>query len=241
MALSDNLEFFADFAAAATGSTTVVDSIGSVSMVPTGGAVIVADGAECDAAGEGFEATTPAGLKLALPLTLACRVKVTATPDDGAGFFGLVHNNSDTNPWYSAEIYSGTGGTTTVRVGLNSGGTFAALISSADVSNIIGVWAVIVAVYTASGITAYLDGVSIYSDATSRSNPTYGATSLVHVGNYTGVSRDSNIILDAAAIWSRALTGTEAGDLTTNFRDALPTGGSAIATIAAQYRRRRSG
>jgi translation initiation factor 6 (eIF-6) len=226
MPLSDNLEFFVDFAAQTVGSSTATDEIGGVVLTATGGAVTSALGAVCDAVGKGFQVTAPVALRLNWPITIAWRSKALNPLDAFCGLFGISANNTDADPYMSVAMNTAAGGTS-MRMAGNNANVFASLAVPVNLYSLAADFATIVGVFTATGWKAYVDGTEVASDSVSRSNPTYnsGGTSLLHVGNYTGVTRNSNSIFEVAAIWSRALSAGDITALTADFHSALPSGG----------------
>jgi hypothetical protein len=147
----------------------------------------------CSATSDGAEVATPARLQLALPITIACTVRSIGTPIASASIFGIAHNNANSTPFLSACI--GLNGGSQIQYQCNSAGTFAGVASARTLASFTSP-ARIVCVHTAASVLIYINGVLDTSSVSARSNPTYGATSLLSIGNFTGISRNTN-----AAIW----------------------------------------
>lgn len=158
----------------------------------------------CDAAGEGAEVAANPSVELALPITVSCWLKTLGTVEDGAGIFGVVHNTADTDPWSSYYLGSGGGAPANAAVAFfNSAGSFGSLDSTFSLTSIN--WTHLAATFSAADVRLYVNGVLNVARGSGISNPTYGATAAVFVGNYGGVSRNANSLIDNAKIWSRDL------------------------------------
>lgn len=146
----------------------------------------------CTANGDGAEITTPARIQLALPITIACTVRSIGTPTASASIFGIAHNNANSSPFLSACI--GSNGASQIQYQCNSAGTFAGIATARTLASFASPTR-IVCVHTAASVLIYINGVLDTSSVSARSNPTYGATSLLSIGNFTGISRNTNAVI----------------------------------------------
>lgn len=177
-------------------------------------------GLRCDAAGERAEITTPSHLKIGFPLTLAFWFKPLGSASDGAGLFGVVANNSDSNPYlsYLVGVYLDK-----FILYWNVGGVFGNETSTYSYSGYSG-WHHMVAVFQASS-AIYIDGLQITGmGAGPTGTPTYDSTSLTAFGCYTGITgRNANGCLNDGRIYNRALSAVEAQQLYHQSRLGYPT------------------
>ena len=78
-----------------------------------------------------------------------------------------------------------------------------------------GAWYYLVAVYTSTGVTVYINGTSIGSKTWSSNTPAFtpasGQFALFYSPRFTGEYFNGSI--DEVGIWSRALSSTEVGEL----------------------------
>lgn len=160
-----------------------------------------------NAASEGMDALTPAHLKLTLPLTIAAWFFTVGTPDANAGMFAVVPNNTDTTPFISYGIYYT--GSAWAFYGNSAGSTITRVTS---INHTLRQPTLIVATITSAATAVYVNGVLAHSGA-GVSNPTYAATSRISIGNYTGVTRNSNQVFIDGKIWNRDLTAFEVKSL----------------------------
>lgn len=162
-----------------------------------------------NATGEGAEITTPSYLQLPFPLTVAAWVIATATAGASASIFGVTHNNTDSAPFLSYHL--GFDGSSNIVLDGNNGGTYAT-IGGGPLTSFVP--ALVAGVFgpAAQGALLFKNGLQV-ANTSSFANPTYGASSLLHAGNYTGVSRNSNILFLDGRIWSRAFTAAEMWEL----------------------------
>lgn len=150
-------------------------------------------GVFCSALNDGAEISTPTRIRLTLPITIAVSVRSYGVPTGSSGIFGIVPNNTNGSPFVSSAIGVDAGGN--INYGTNSAGTFGAVVTSRLLSSLTSPSRIAV-VHTSASISVYINGVLSTSSVSSRSDPTYAATSLLYAGSYTGVSRNVN-----ATIW----------------------------------------
>lgn len=193
-------------------SGSAVDVVGGVAMAPQSSAKRASAptglGGECVGTQVGFSVTTPTSLRLGLPLTLACLCMFKGTPSSDSKVFGISFNNTAGSPFTSAEIGTGGGGSN-IAINSNSSNAFYQVISSTGAASLVGLQSALVAVITSGRQELWLNGVSIASSTTARSNPTYGASSTMDAGFYPAVSRNNNIVVQCGGIWNRALSDSE--------------------------------
>lgn len=164
-------------------------------------------GLRFDAGGDKREVGTPTWLQISPPLTLALWLMPLGTPQNNAGFFGVVHNNTDTAPassylWdYSGSVY---------RYNFNSSGS--QNLSDTTIAPTTGALTHLCATMTTGGGVKYVDGVSngTFGGVTTIA---YGATTLLFAGDFTNVNRNSNSLFIDGRIWNRALSAGEVFDL----------------------------
>jgi hypothetical protein len=165
-----------------TGTTTKDYVTGTLALTLAGSASWSSNGITLAAASARAGATTPAALKLALPITVYLRLIPTATaPSANCSVFGISHNTAGTSPFTSAVIASGT--LPQYQGNFNSAGTFSHIASAANFTTDAGTATDIALVMTATGHTLYRNGTSIGTATGAKSNPTYGATSPVGFGD----------------------------------------------------------
>lgn len=187
---------------AATTSVGARSDIGHAG--PLGGAAY-----RCDAADEGMEVTAPAHLKLTIPFSLAFWCIPLGTPQSNAGFFGCVPNNSDSSPFCSYGFY--LVGSNWGYKG-NSAGSF--FTRDSGVAPVVNQPTHLVAIAkSATDVDFYVNGVRRISGAGALSSPNYTSTALVFIGDFTGVSRNSNILAVDARMWTREITQDEVRSL----------------------------
>jgi hypothetical protein len=168
----------------------------------------------CDATGEGAGATLPAALKVAWPVTIACCVRYLGATSGNVGVYGATYNNADGSPYSAWSIYSGNAG---LAISWNQAGNYYSSVSAITAATIAGQNSVLVGVLTAATRTLYLNGIPIASVAADAASPNYSATSQLFAGNYTGISRNSNLLFSAGATWNRSLSATEVAALSTDW------------------------
>lgn len=206
------------------------DCVGGLNLTANGSARTGQGGLVCDATGKGFQATIPASLKFALPITIACQVRILGTPTASASLFGLIPNTTNATPFVSAGIQ--VSGTNFLALSTNNNGTFVNVDSAVTPASRVGFRDILVGVLTATSRTLYLNGAVIASASGSYLSPTYAATALVAAGNYTGISRNSNCVVEGGAAWNRALSLAEIQGLTADFFAPVRPR-SALAVLAA--------
>lgn len=162
-------------------------------------------GLRCDAADEGAEITTPTHLQLQPPLTVAARVKILGTPTNNASIFGVTHNNTDSSPFESYQLAIEATG----KFVLNFNNGVILQQASSSVAPVVGEEVTLVGVVVGGATKLYRNGVEIASNAAAIGSLAYGASTLLCAGDYTGISRTTNMRILWGGIWSRALTQDE--------------------------------
>ncbi len=194
-----------------TSGPRLIDLANQNHGILTGGPTWAGDAIRCDANGEGVEITAPASLKT-VPVTISIWIKSIGTPTNSSNIWTLTTNNTDSDPYTSYGLGVGNSGEVAWNGNQEAGAFFRASTAVALAS--LTDWTLLVGVQNAAGnVEIYRSGVdgmsSIYSDATGRNLPSYTATSLLAAGNYTGISRNSNILVDDGCVWNRALSAAE--------------------------------
>lgn len=154
----------------------------------------------------GAEATCPDYAKLAMPITIVWQGLKLGLPTAGsnAGIFGVSFDNANTTPFLSYSfIYNST---TSVYLYGGNGATQSASSGTLPANGPLWLAATIEngrqALYVNTAATPAGTG-------TGTTAITYSSTSLVYVGNYTNIVRNSNTRSDLGYIWNRALTLSE--------------------------------
>lgn len=181
-------------------------------LAPASGTSFSELGLHATALNLGAEVTAPARLQVGVPHTIAAYITFRGTPDVNGFIFGITANNTDTNPFQSTGL-SIDASVQIQHVG-NNAGTFTTFTSGVTAASLLNVPSVIVATITASARHLWVNGV-LKGNTTGISAPTYGATALLAAGDYTGVARNSAVVVHAGYIWNRELTGDEIMRLTT--------------------------
>jgi hypothetical protein len=169
--------------------------------------------------GAGANLMVPNPLKLGLPITYGCWVRAFGAPDANASYFGETYDNANSNPYTIYGFYNNAG---VVGVGLNFSGTALGWSSGYTLTS---AWTRLVAVHTVTGIAFYVNGEPFASDSITLTNPTSSSTSVIAIGNETGVSRNSNIDIDDCfvnqAAWSPAMVALDYDQSLRGYPDAL--------------------
>lgn len=166
-----------------------------------GTATLERSGLVCDATGEGAEAPLPEYLKLSFPMTLVWYGYRLGTQDANSQIFALTHNNTDTSPWASAAI--GVNASSLPCLNWNDPSfRQASLSGAADLVPQLLVGSV--TIQSGTGTTDVFGSIKKNLSASAGQTgatlgaPTYGASALIALGNYTGISRNSNCVTMAA-------------------------------------------
>lgn len=152
----------------------------------------------------GLAATAPASVRLAFPFTLALVATRIGAPSTNASLFGASANNTDASPFVSYGLAASNDGTPVFQLNTNNAGTFSSFntgLSLAGMSTVSP--SVLVGVFTAASRVAYVNGVSATQTSTIGS-PTYGTTATLGIGFYPAVTRNANLRIHCAGIWSEA-------------------------------------
>lgn len=189
--------------------TDIRDVVGGLQLVGTRNAQGVNAGGmgmRFSATDEGAEATTPAYLKLAPPISIDVWCIHVGTPDVNGGIFGVRYDNAAGSPFtcYTIDI-DGSGNY--VMFG-NDAGAFRSL--NTTTAPVVGALTHICGAISADNIQIYVNGRLAIGDNASGWTPTYGATSLLSVGDYSGISRNSNVVILDGRIWNRKISAEQA-------------------------------
>jgi hypothetical protein len=162
----------------------------------------------CGSTGVGDEVVADAALKLSHPISLAMTVQFRGTPTSNAGVFGVAFDNADGNPYLSYCFYTPTG-TPALSVSAADGSTFRSFETGVTAASITTPerW---LGVIHGAGVEIYRNGVNVLTTAVARSSPNYSATSLLFVGDYSGINRNSNCNVSDGTIWNRQLSASDA-------------------------------
>jgi hypothetical protein len=203
-----------DFRGADSASTKRAPRIGTGTLTEIGSPSYSADGVTCSSTGAGLIYTLPGGLQLARPFWIMCSMRRLGTPDGSANVFGFIHNNSDSGPFASAQCY--WNGLSDLILGINEGGTFAGTVSSLNAA--INTDYALTVRYGNSSAELLNGSSSIASDAVAA-DPTYDASAMLAIGNYTGINRNSNmragwLIVGTGAISDAEITTIQASPST---------------------------
>ena len=154
-------------------------------------------GYKMTANGHKAETTTPEIARVTLPFTVACVWRTLGANTNGGGIFGITHNATDGAPY--AVLTMSVNGTTGWTAASNTAGAFYSMAPTGTLTY--GEWHVLCVQITANSRRAWFDTRLAYNTADTQSNPTYGATSLIYAGSYTGIDRNSNGEIAAGYIW----------------------------------------
>jgi hypothetical protein len=192
-------------------SGVAVDIVGGVRLAPQTSAKRASAptgvGGECVGSQVGFGVATPTALQLALPITIGVLLRMTGSPSIFHTLFGVSHNSTDADPYFGYAI--GLNGSSLLQCGSNSSGVSWNAVTGTNVSTLLGRQSVLVATFTTTRQELWLNGASLASSTTARTNPTYGSGTTLGAGYYPGVSRTAASIVQCGGIWNRALTDTE--------------------------------
>lgn len=182
---------------------TGLQMIGATNLLPSpyGGF-----GMGFNTAGAGLSSgTAPSSLRIQLPLTLDCWVVTQGAPTANAGLFGLIYNTAGGSPFAAYQIsYDGS---SNICFNTNVSGVFTQKGTSSALT--VGQLSHVLVTVDAAGASAiYKNGV-LLSTSTGLGTINYSVTSFLSIGNYTGVSRNSNISGLAGRIWTRNMSAAE--------------------------------
>ena len=164
-------------------------------------------GLNCNSAGYGAVATIPASWQMAWPISVAVAFTVLGTQADNSNLIGLIYDDANSNPYEVIEL-SISPSLNSIECSWNSGGSYAGETDLLTTST--GTTYVCTFTITSGTQVVYANGASIYSGTTSLSNPTYSTTAQIAIGNYVGVSRNSNCLFYWGAVWNRGADGSGA-------------------------------
>lgn len=152
---------------------------------------------------QGAGANLPAQLRLAWPITLACKLRQTASISSSTVIFGLLATNNNTTPFRAATFAWRTSNPNTFSLDWNFAGTNT--IATNLFSPVIGRDYTLSAEFTASSQKLWVDGLLKYSGTATGGNPTYGTTPLLQCGpSPTGPTPTANCLMYWAGIWNQA-------------------------------------
>jgi hypothetical protein len=163
-------------------------------------------------------AAIPARLRLTWPITIAFWMRTVGTPDNNAGVFGLYVNNSNSSPFLSlALIYTNPN----FAIAYDNAGSLATVATTLAVPSS---WThVVVTATTTTSVAAYVNGqLNVSQTNSSATNPTYGATAQMCLGNFVGASRNPNCEIDDCSVWNRLLSPAEIWSLYDQSRRGYP-------------------
>lgn len=187
-----------------TGTALAARGNTSVGQTSVGPAIV------CDAANEAYAIATPTSMKVTLPVSMAVWVYVLGTPSAFAGIAGISHNNTNSAPYSSYGL--GVDGSTPRKLILSA--NTAGVAYTALGSNLPSGLFHYVAVFTGAGTFGYLNGVADVTDVAVRSNPTFGASSELWMGEgFPAVGRTANVAMLDLRLWNRALGVAEIASL----------------------------
>ena len=145
------------------------------------------------------QATAPAALQIAGPLTIAMGFRTLATPaPNNAELGGVTYASTSTTPFY-AYAFQYASSTSAIWLDINIAGTLKT-IGSAAVA--VGNDYVISASHRSGSQALYLNGVAAGA-AANAGNPTYGSGPLVSVGTSPIFARNPNILVYWMGVWSQ--------------------------------------
>jgi hypothetical protein len=208
-----------------SGTTTKDYVSGSLSLTLAGGIAWSLNGLTASAVNHRASATTPAGLKLSLPITIYLRlIPASGNPTVNASYFGVAYNSTETTPFVGYNLDASGNTTPAYRGDGNSAGTFKQTIQTTQQPNLDAGTAIDLAfVMTAGGGTLYRNGTSIATIAGPFSNPTYDATSIMGFGDIVPLGRNSKAEFVFGYIFSDDMSASLAtiqADPYALFRDA---------------------
>lgn len=188
-------------------SGTLVDEVASVTLALAGGATLSGTGVLCNANLERATVTTPAALKLTLPITIGFHGTAQGAPAAPSEYFGVYYSNNIATSPFAGYLSGVGGGAGPYKLWGNTAGTFSFLNSGTNAVSSGNIC--VIGQFTTSGYSIWVNGTLVGSDTTSRNNPTYAASSLLFLGDGWAANRNTNMLYREASIWSRVLTSGE--------------------------------
>jgi hypothetical protein len=178
-----------------------------------GGATIDERGLVCDAAGEGAEATLPEYLKVGYPLTLLWYGYSLGAKTGFAHTFGIPYNTSASSPFFAAMIDNDNAGH--IRAGFQSNGTLTNVVMSVGYDTTPQAVLLSAGISSVGGLVgaAYKNLMDVTTGSGSNGTPNHTSASLIAIGNYTGISRNSNMVTIAAYMLHWTMQRSEISDL----------------------------
>ena len=169
-----------------------------------------------NAVGQGTEITLPESLKIAFPISVdAWVIPLGGTVSAYAGVFGSVHNNTASGPYFCYAICaSNPSGKWSILT--NSGGSWGGSPQTqldSTAAWVTGQLTHVVGTFNANRKNLYVNGALDATNTTACASPTYSATSLLFAGNFTGVSRISNLLFLEGRVWNRELSASDVQQL----------------------------
>jgi hypothetical protein len=193
----------------ATGSV-LNDSTGNLSLALSGfgptnpwASSLIGMGMAGTVSQAGAFASLPPRLRFGWPLTVMTGFQVLGSCVGATSLMEIFQNNSGASAVFGTWI--NVGPTTLGMEGEAAGTYFSGAISSA--APVIGTRHVVSSTIAAGGLSAYLDGVRVSHDTTTRANPTYSSTAALGLGLAYGFAgtRISNLLFSWSAWWNVAL------------------------------------
>lgn len=151
----------------------------------------------------GANGTLPASLQSGLPLTIVVGWRRIGSTNGNAELAGILYQTAWSSPFVVFNVYA-SGNTLNAEV--NNAGSYSSIANMATglTDNTDYVSAISL---TKIGLSFYNNGILTYSDATSRSNPTYSATSLITIGATQSLSgRHLNGLIRWVGLWNRDIS-----------------------------------
>ena len=170
------------------------------------GVNVGAHGLVCTATDDGAEVTTPTRLRLQRPLTVAVKVAIVGTPTVNGSFFGAVYDNTGVAPYTCYQLGVDVLGNYIFNF---NNGAYANALST--VAPVIGARDILIGriAETENLETLWQNRKEIGSNTVSVASIAYAASSLITAGDYTGISRNSNVVVEWGIIWNRYLLNVD--------------------------------
>lgn len=211
--------------------TTAKDYVtGTVNLSLANGAAWSASGIVINAAGANASVTTPADLKMALPITLYFRMTPLANdPTDYVNYFGIIHNTAGSPPYVSITVDADDFVFTRYQVNVNDAGSFAPLATDEFVDTDVNTQVDLAVVFTTAGVKFYRNSVLETQNLTARSNPTYDSTSRTGFGNmFAGGTSNAKAEMIFGYLFNEELDTTDLAEIRSDpyalFSEPAPSG-----------------
>lgn len=228
-----------DFRGAGSDATKKASRIGSFTLVSQGSPSFSTDGVSFTASGDGLTiAPSPTELRLTHPFWIMVNFRRLGTVTNDAALVGLSHNNTDSDPYASLGINYGS--SNAINLVGNNAGTFNAAMSS--LTPVVDTdYSLTLVKKTSTAIAEGYDGASSIGSF-AAAQPTYGASGEFYVGDYTGISRNSNSRVAWVLVGSGEISTSEMTTIQATPDSYLypAGGGSSIAAISSYNTQRRN-